>query len=190
MKETCSPTRERILQTAGELFFRDGYRAVGVDTIVAESGVAKMTLYRHFPSKDALITAYLEATDQAFWEWFDQVAGPPEKPGRDRLLAFFDALEALVAAPSTLGCPFLNAVVDFPERVHPAHQAALENKQVMRQRLARLGQEAGAREPQRLADQLLLLVDGAMMAARVFGPNNPARGVAEAAATLIDAQLE
>ncbi len=105
-------------------------------------------------------------------------------------MAFFAALEATVTATTTLGCPFLNAAVDFVDRAHSAHQAALENKQAMRQRLAQLAQEAGAREPQRLADQLLLLVDGAMMAARVFGPDNPARGVAAAAATLIDAQLE
>jgi AcrR family transcriptional regulator len=189
MDDNRRPARGRILQTAGRLFYRDGYRAVGVDTIVAEAGATKMTLYRYFPSKDELIAAYLEESNAGFWRWFEEAAGSPDDLARDRLVALFTALEALATAPACLGCPFLNAVVDFPAPDHPGHRAALAHKQAMRARLLQLTQAAGAAQPQRLADHLLLLADGALMAARLFGPDNPAQGVAATAAMLIDAQI-
>ena len=189
MADNRHSARGRILQTAGRLFYRDGYRAVGVDTIVAEAGATKMTLYRYFPSKDELIAAYLEESNEGFWTWFEQASGSPDDPARDRLVALFTALEALATAPACLGCPFLNAVVDFPAPDHPGHRAAFAHKQAMRERLMQLTQAAGAAQPQRLADHLLLLADGALMAARLFGPDNPAQGVAATAAMLIDAQI-
>ena len=189
MDDNRHPARGRILQTAGRLFYRDGYRAVGVDTIVAEAGMTKMTLYRYFPSKDELIAAYLQETNAGFWTWFEQASGSPDDPARDRLVALFTALEALATAPACLGCPFLNAAVDFPAPDHPGHRAALAHKQAIRERLMQLTQAAGAAQPQRLADHLLLLADGALMAARLFGPDNPAQGVAATAAMLIDAQI-
>jgi len=189
MDEIRRPARERILQTAGRLFYRDGYRAVGVDTIVAESGATKMSLYRYFPSKDALIAAYLDESNTGFWAWFEQALGSPDDKPRDRLVALFRALEELATAPACRGCPFLNAVVDFPGPDHPGHRAALAHKQALRARLRQLAQAAGAGQPQCLADHLLLLADGALMAARLFGPDNPAQGVAASAAMLIDAHI-
>ena len=124
---------ERILQTAGRLFYRDGYRAVGVDTIVAEAAQTKMTLYRYFPSKDKLIAAYLEESNAGFWAWFEQALGSPDNAARDWLAALFAALEELVTAPACLGCPFLNAAVDSPVPDHPGHRVALAHKQAMRQ---------------------------------------------------------
>ena len=189
MDDNRRSARERILQAAGRLFYRDGYRAVGVDTIVAEAGATKMTLYRHFSSKDELIAAHLEESNAGFWTWFEQALGSPDNPARDRLVALFTALEALVTAPACLGCPFLNAAVDFPCPDHPGHRAALAHKQALRDRLMQLAQAAGAAQSARLADHLLLLADGALMAARLFGPDNPAQGVAATAALLIDAQI-
>ena len=189
MDDKRSATRDRILQTAGRLFYRDGYRAVGVDTIVAESGLTKMTLYRYFSSKDELIAAYLEESNATFWRWFDQVIGSPDRSARDRLVALFGALEELVTTPACLGCPFLNAAVDFPAPDHPGRRAALAHKQALRERLTQLVQDTGVNEPQHLADHLMLLADGALMAARLFGPDNPAQGIADAAAALIDAQI-
>lgn len=181
--------RARILETAGQLFYRDGFRAVGVDTVVAESGVAKMTLYRHFPSKDDLIVAYLEEANAGFWQWFERAAGPPDVAPRTQLSALFAALQTLVTTPTCLGCPFLNAAVDFPEPGHPGHQVALAHKQAVRARLQNMAQDAGASDPAGLAGQLLLLMDGAFMAVRLFGPDNPATRVAGAASALIDAQV-
>jgi AcrR family transcriptional regulator len=195
MAKTVHSARARVLETAATLFFRDGFRAVGVDTIVAESGVGKMTLYRHFPSKDDLIVAYLQDSNEKFWVWFDEATAEEVGGARDRLLACFRALETLVAKPTCYGCPFLNAAVDFPERGHPGHQVALAHKQAVRARFRELARQAGARAPQTLANHLLLLMDGAFMAVRMYGSvlgsraDNPAVRVTEAARTLIDAHL-
>jgi len=176
------------LETAARLFFQNGYRAIGVDTISAEANIGKMTLYRHFESKDDLIVAYLQETNTKFWEWFEISTNEVAQP-RDKLIAFFRALEKLASKPACYGCPFLNAAVDFPKRDHPGHQVALEHKQAVRVRFRELAKQAGARSPDVLADQLLLLMDGAFMAVRMFGVKNPAAGVAQAAEALIEAQL-
>lgn len=181
-------TRTKLLTTAAALFFREGFRAVGVDTIVAESGIGKMTLYRHFASKDELIEAYLIDTNEKFWVWFAEVTQRAPTP-RGQLLAFFKALEKLVSSPTCYGCPFLNAVVDFPQADHPGHQTALAHKQAVRTRFRELAKQAGARKPDLLGDQLFLLMDGAFMAVRLFGPDNPATKVAQAAQVLIDAEV-
>ncbi len=188
MTRTLPSTRERLLETAARLFFQHDYRAIGVDTLVAESGVGKMTLYRHFPSKDDLIVAYLRDTNDKFWMWFDEATGRTDEPA-GKLMAFFQALEKLAMTPTCFGCPFLNAVVDFPEHTHPAHAVALEHKQAVRLRFVELAEATGARDPAALADQLFLLMDGAFMAVRMFGPENPALRVAQAAQTLIEAQV-
>ena len=178
--------RERILETAGRLFYRDGFHAVGVDAIIAESGVAKMTLYRHFPSKDALIAAHLERSNGRFWEWLEGALSGLTDP-RARLLGVFRALEKLAAAPQCLGCTFQGAAAEFPELAHPGHRAAVAHKRQVLRRFAAAARDAGLRDPEGLARQLLLLMDGAWVAARMFGPGNPARGVARAAEALIDA---
>jgi len=188
MADTTQSAREQLLDTAARLFYQHGYRAIGVDTIVAESGVGKMTLYRHFPSKDDLIVAYLKDSNEGFWAWFNEATQFARHP-REQLVAFFLALEKLAKKPTCYGCPFLNVATEFPERDYPGHQVALEHKQAVRARFRELAQQAGARSPELLADQLFLLMDGAFMAARMFGVRNPAAGVAQAARTLIEAQL-
>lgn len=188
MTGSTRSTRQQIIETAADLFFREGYRAVGIDTIIERSGVAKMTLYRHFLSKDALIVAYLERTDEQFWAWFEGATSKyPDSP-RAQLLAVFEALAALVSKPTCYGCPFLHAATEFPALEHPGHRVALEHKQAVRTRLRELATQAGAYQPDVLADQLLLLMDGAFLQARMFGPTNPTVHVAQAAATLIEAQ--
>jgi AcrR family transcriptional regulator len=182
-------TRQKILETAGDLFFRQGYRAVGVDTIVRESGVAKMTLYRHFPSKDDLIVAYLEQVNQTFWGWFDAAVQPQAGRPREQMVAFFAALEKLVKSPQCHGCAFMMAASEFPEPDSAGHKVALAHKSAVRDRLQELALAAGARQPERLANQLVLLMDGAFAAVRMFGIANPAANVAAAAATLIEAEV-
>src|SRR6266508_4830585 len=103
--------RDRILDTASELFYRDGYQAVGIDTIIARSGVAKMTLYRHFRSKDDLIAAYLEDANQQFWTWFEAALGQGNP--REQLTALFEGVQQLDASPSCYGCKFQHAAADF-----------------------------------------------------------------------------
>jgi AcrR family transcriptional regulator len=178
--------RERILDAAACLFYEDGIHAVGVDTIIAESGVAKMTLYRHFPSKDDLIAAYLERSNERFWAWLDREMAKARDP-RAKLLRAFRALGRQATSPSCRGCGFQNAAAEFPDATHPAHKVALAHKRQVLERFTALGREARLRSPETLAAQLLLLMDGAWVAARMFGPRNPAAKVAEAAEALIAA---
>ena len=181
--------RDRILDTASNLFYRDGYHAVGIDTIVERSGVAKMTLYRHFPSKDELIAAYLERANAEFWDWLEGEIAPLDDP-KPKLLAAFEATAKLATSPQCLGCTFQAAASEFPELEHPGHEVALAHKRRVLERLAELAREAGLADPDGLAGQLLLLMDGAWVAARMFGPDNHATTVAEAARALIEAQHE
>jgi AcrR family transcriptional regulator len=188
MPDTNQPlsARERILATAGRLFYAQGYHAVGIDTIVAESGVAKMTLYRHFPSKDDLIVAYLERANQQFWSWLTSAVVDASTP-RAKLVAAFEAVGKLAGSPQCLGCTFQGAAAEFPAAEHRAHQVALAHKQAVREWFHDLAQQAGLREPTALATQLLLLMDGAWVAARMFGTDNPAKLAVQAAEALIEA---
>jgi AcrR family transcriptional regulator len=182
--------RRRILDTASRLFYRDGFHAVGIDTIIAESGVAKMTLYRHFPSKDDLIAAYLEESNRTFWEWLEGAMAADAGAPRRQLLAVFEEVEVLATSPSCLGCTFQGAAAEFPDLDHPGHRVALAHKQAVLARLRILAVDAGARDPEGLANGLLLLMDGAFVASRMFGRlDSPARHVARAASALIDASL-
>jgi AcrR family transcriptional regulator len=184
VKETSA--RERIMETAQRLFYRDGFRAVGIDTIVAEAGVAKMSLYRHFPSKDDLIVAYLEESNRQYWEWLDGAVADIEDP-IDKLVGMFEAIEKLSTNPECLGCTFQGTAAEFPDRHHPGHEVALAHKRSVRDRFAELAREGGLAHSERLADQLLLLMDGAWVAARMYGPDNPSAGLTAAARMIIDA---
>ncbi len=187
---TAEPSpKDKLFLTAAGLFYQHGYRAVGVDTLAAESGIGKMTLYRHYPSKDDLIVAYLRASDEAFWSSFEQITADAPTP-REKLLVFFEALQDYVVTPACRGCPFLNLATEYPETNHPGHQAALQHKESVRERFGQIAKAAGARQPKVLANALFLLMDGAYMASRMFGsgPDNPAANLADAARLLVDAQ--
>jgi AcrR family transcriptional regulator len=191
MVKAKTEAKDKLFQTAARLFHQQGYRAVGVDTIAAESGVGKMTLYRHFPSKDELIVAFLQDSDEGFWYYFEQSTQDAPEP-RDKLLAFFAGLQQYVTSPACYGCPFINIATEYPEQDYAGHQVALAHKQSVLARFAQLARAGGARQPEALANALLLLMDGAYMAARMFGaaPDNPASAVAEAAQQLVDAHCE
>jgi AcrR family transcriptional regulator len=181
-----SSVRERILETAQRLFYRDGFRAVGIDTIIAEAGVAKMSLYRHFPSKDDLIVAYLEESNRQYWEWLDGAVVDIDDP-MEKLVGMFAAIEKLATSPECLGCTFQGTAAEFPDRDHPGHHVAVAHKDTVRHRFTALAREAGLADPEHLGNQLLLLMDGAWVAARMYGPDNPGQGLANAARALIEA---
>ena len=184
MKTEVTP-KDKVFQTASRLFYQNGYRAVGVDTLAAESGIGKMTLYRHYHTKDDLIVAYLADSDASFWNSFDEIT-KDAPTARGKLLVFFESLQHYVMTPACYGCPFLNVATEYPEADYPGHQVALEHKQSVRARFRQLAEAAGAKEPDVLADQLSLLMDGAYMASRMFGSQNPAAHLAAAARVLID----
>jgi AcrR family transcriptional regulator len=112
MKKQVAP-KDKVFQTASRLFYQNGYRAIGVDTIAAESGIGKMTLYRHYPSKDNLIVAYLKDSNELFWNNFEQITKDAPTP-REKLLAFFQSLQDYVTTPACYGCPFLNVATEYP----------------------------------------------------------------------------
>jgi AcrR family transcriptional regulator len=180
--------KDALFESAARLFYQHGFRATGVDTIAADSGIGKMTLYRHYPSKDDLIVAYLRESDRLFWRLFEESTG--EAPSaREKLQAFFAGLQEYVTSPACYGCPFLNVTSEYPEAEHPGHRAAVEHKRAVRERFLDLAREAGASQPEELADALTLLMDGAYMAARAYGasPASPAAHLATAARRMIAA---
>jgi len=190
MSEERKPVRDRILETASEMFYRDGIRAVGIDAIIARCGVAKMSLYRNFPSKDALVAAWLNERDAAFWQRWGRAEASRAGDPRGCLEAILDMVAARVAHPKWRGCPFLNTVTEFPEPDHPARAVILANKAAVRERLRTLAAAAGARDPDLLAQQLQLLIDGAYAIGQSLGPGGPAKTVAAAGRALIAAQIE
>jgi len=139
--------RVRILETAAELFYREGIRAVGIDTIIARSGVAKMSLYRNFASKDDLIVAFLRHRDEIYWQWWDHVMAAHPDDARRQISDLFASLTRRVTSPLYRGCPFINTSTEFPDPDHPARALCLANKQELRRRLKGLARRAGARDP-------------------------------------------
>ena len=189
MSEERKPVRERILETAAEMFYRDGIRAVGIDAIIARSDVAKMSLYRHFSSKDALVAAWLEDRNAFFWRRWDRAEAARGDDPRSRLEGILDMIASTVSQRQWRGCPFLNTGTEFPEPDHPARAIILANKQAVRVRLRTLAAAAGARDPDVLAQQLQLLIDGAYAIGQSLGPEGPAKTVADAGRALIAAQI-
>lgn len=183
---TAQPARERILDTAFRLFYAHGPRGVGVDTVIAQSGVAKATLYKHFPRKDDLTLAYLDKVDQA---WFGQLRAAARAAGdapRDQLVGMFDALGSAGRREGYHGCAFINTAAESGAGTD-VHARAVEHKNVVRVWVSDLARRAGAADPELLGRQLTLLVDGGL-AAGVLDADSAAPLAAKAAAkTLIDA---
>lgn len=168
MPRTRTDARERILGIADELFYREGVRAIGIDTIIARSEVAKTTLYRYFSSKDDLVVAYLEGRNQRFWQLFEEVVDRYPGEPKQQLVAIFAWLDELLSSPESHGCPFLMTASEFPETDYPGHQVAIAHKQKMRDRIAEIAKMAGIEKAKELSAALLMLVDGAFAERRLF----------------------
>jgi AcrR family transcriptional regulator len=153
--------RERILGTACELFYREGIRAIGVDTVVERSGVSKASLYRLFETKDALIAAVATERDRLFWEWWDRIEEQHADDPRAMLEALLSEIARRIGEPSFRGCPFLNLVTEFPDKDYPGRVIARGNKDEMRARLRTIVARLGVSNPNRTASQLALLINGA-----------------------------
>jgi AcrR family transcriptional regulator len=191
MNGPTESVRDRILSTARELFYREGVRGVGVDTVVAQSGVAKTSLYRWFPSKDALIAAVIEAEGKDRWAAWDRSAERcHDMAPRDRLRFHLSSILKFVSRPEYRGCPFMNAAAELPDPQHPARIVCFQVSHELRQRVRRLVDAIeGLRDPEELADQLLLLVEGTLSAAVSIGKEGPQKYLLTAADAMVDAQL-
>ncbi len=153
--------RERILATASDLFYREGIRAIGVDTVVERSGVSKTSLYRVFDSKDALISAFAAEKDRLFWAWWGDIEEKHAEDPRALLDALLSGIAKRIAHPAFRGCPFLNLMTEFPDDNHPGRVIARDNKEEMRARLATIVARLGVGDPNRTASQIALLINGA-----------------------------
>jgi AcrR family transcriptional regulator len=167
------PPRERIVAAARELFYRQGIRAVGVEAIAEAAGTNKMTLYRHFPSKDALVAECMRQFAQrvdAFWAKLDAAhAGDP----LGQLHAWLKAMGENVIDAKERGCALANAAVELADKDHPARKVIEEFKRAQRDRLVRLCQATGLAQPELLAEELFLLIEGARMCQQSIGPEGP-----------------
>jgi AcrR family transcriptional regulator len=181
-----TPARERILDVADRLFYAHGIHAVGVDTIVAESGAAKTTLYNHYRSKDELIAAYLRRRSERWLAHVDAELAARGGPAGERLLHVFDLLGEWFADPAYRGCPFINACAEF-DGEHAAAAVVREHRELLHATFAALGSEAGADAPDLLATQVMSLYDGALVRAHIEGTPDAAQAAKAAAENLLAA---
>jgi AcrR family transcriptional regulator len=181
---TPSP-RQRLLDAAADLFYRQGIGAVGVDLVSKAAGVSKRTLYQQFGSKDQLIAESLDARGMAILGMYLPAAdhdGPP----RQQILAVFDGLDRWTASEAFRGCPFVNTATELTDVGHPARRVARDYKTRLRDFFARQVERGGATDPQRLADQLIIIFDGVIVQA-VMGTVLHADAARTAVQALLDA---
>jgi AcrR family transcriptional regulator len=181
--------RERILLAADELFYKEGIRVSGVDTIIEQSRIAKTTFYRHFPSKDALIVAYLEERERKYWQQVNSLLSKNVDKPREQLIDIFEYMKAVLANPRNRGCAFINCTTEFPDPAHPGHQIALSHKRRILAGFVDLARRAGAGDPESLGKQLLIIYDGILINAMQFGENAALDEALAAAVALIDMHI-
>ena len=179
--------RQRILDTASTLFYERGVRAVGVDLVVDESGVAKTSLYRHFRTKDDLIVAFLEREDVEFWAQWDEVAARHADDPVAEIEAHMRWIGKRLARANYRGCPQVNVAAEFAEAGHPAREVSRRHMQAMRKRLAELARRFGALRPNDLAAQLGVLVNGAFVSASMLTPDEATRVLLASARAMLAA---
>lgn len=172
--ERTLPPRARIVAAASELFYRHGIRAVSVDAIAEAAGTNKMTLYRHFPSKDALVAEYLRALAKEANAHWDEIARECAGDPQREIGIWLTTVAECVTSDAERGCALANAAVELPEKDHPARAVIEEFKTGHRERLAQLFRSAGLTEPEVLADEIFLLIEGARINIQSVGPDGPA----------------
>lgn len=184
-----STKRDELVDKALKAFYTNGFHATGMDRLVAETGISKTSMYKHFHSKEALIVAVLERRDGDFRDWLFRRMAALGKTPRGQLLALFDALAEWCEKPGFRGCLFVKAACEYQDPGHPIHAQAAAHKAQIHAHLHRLAREAGAADPAQLARQLQLLKEGVIVAAQVEGCRDAAARARAAAATLIDVAL-
>ncbi|HLZ03765.1 MAG TPA: TetR/AcrR family transcriptional regulator [Bradyrhizobium sp.] len=185
------PARERILAVAADLFYRKGIRAVGVEEIVNDAGVAKISLYRSFKSKDDLIVAYLEQRNVEFWQQWDAHFSPFADDPRTMLNAITDFFARRTTQAGYRGCPFINYANEFADPSHPGHRVVEANRREWRRRLTAIAEALGVPKPKLLADGLLLLVEGAYTISQTLGgPKGPGAALTAVANAMVVGHMQ
>src|SRR5262245_741926 len=183
-KRETSEARQRILETADRLFYQEGIRAVGIDRIIAEAGVAKMSLYNHFPSKDDLILAALKYREEGVLEFFRSAMERRAKKAKNPLRAFFAALKDFFESPGFRGCPFQNAAVELADPSHAGTEFVRGHKQRFSEFLRGLVEETVGKAGAKFAPVVSVLVEGAIVTAVIQGNSEAADVACDAALKL------
>jgi AcrR family transcriptional regulator len=190
--------RDRIFETASDLFYRHGIRAVGVDAIAQEAGTNKMSFYRAFPSKDDLVAEYLRDQQAEYFGWWDRAIEPFAGDARRQIEALFEAYldlarfkaKADCGCKTSRGCALGNAAVEIPEGNEMLGGIVRTYKTEIRKRLRKLAREVGARDPEVLGDALMLLMEGGYYTRLTFPQNSgPVAAIVKAARALVDAHV-
>lgn len=181
--------RDELVGKALAAFYAHGFHATGMDRLVEETGISKTSMYKHFRSKEDLILAALQRRDAEFRDWLFRRMAALGKSPRGQLLAMFDALGEWIEEPGFRGCMFVKAASEFQEPDHPIHAQAAAHKALIYDHLHGLAAQAGAGDPDRLARQLLVLKEGAIVTAQVEGCRAAAPQAKDAAMTLLDNAL-
>lgn len=183
----AAATRARILGAASRLFYPRGVRSVTLDDVAAEAGVTKVTVYQHFSSKDALIAACLHTLDDRYFEWFVREVEKRADDPRERLLAVFDVFHDWIQGEGFRGCFFINSTVELADPNHPGHAAIRAHKARSRTYFRALAEQAAVADAAALADQWVLLTEGATISALVEDDREAARRAGQAARILLAA---
>ncbi|MDD2769101.1 MAG: TetR/AcrR family transcriptional regulator [Methylococcus sp.] len=181
--------KNQILEAASALFYSQGIKATGVDAIVRAAGTTKMSLYKYFPSKDDLVIAFLLKRDADFTSWFIAQMDSRAAAPRDKLLAVFDLVGEWMEVPEFRGCAFINASAEFPIENNPVHRVSAEFYEKFRGHIADLAAQCGCENPEALAMQLGLLVEGAIVSEQMKRRSGAAGVARKAAEILVNASL-
>jgi len=167
MQYTATKPREKILDTASELFYKKGIHRVGIDEIISQSGVAKMTLYKHFSSKNRLIEEVMRRRNEQWNHWFFETVEKCGGSPKERLIAIYDVLEDWFTAPDFGGCPFSMTASQLMDTQHSAYKFCLAPKQAIYSYILKLVNEAKIDNAEELSQQLLVLIGGAIFMANL-----------------------
>ncbi|MCF8609209.1 TetR/AcrR family transcriptional regulator [Gordonia sp. HY285] len=184
--KSLTPAARAILDSASRLFYEQGINSVGVDTISADAGVTKKTLYDQFGSKAALVVAYLDERDQDYRDWVARTLTEVDDDGDAKVLAVFDALQSWMDEHSPLGCAFVHAHSELVGTAdHPAHEVLRGGKLWIKDLFADLTREAGHPDADSLSVQLLTLIEGATVLRSISDLPEAMPAARRAAATLL-----
>ena len=187
--QSRTEVRDKILATAADLFYQQGIRAVDVDLMVEQAGVAKTSLYRHFRTKDDLVVAFLQRMDHDFWHTWETVTAQHADDARAELHAQLAWIGERAGQPDYRGCPQLNIAVEFPEVEHPARKLATAHKRELRRRLKVIAERLHCAAPDALAGQLAVLINGAFVSTPLYEPGEATMLLQRAADALIAANV-
>jgi len=177
--------RDELVRKAMAVFYANGFHATGMDKLVAETGISKTSMYKHFRTKEEIVLATLRQRDEDFRSWlYRRVEALADQP-RDQLLAIFDALEEWFALPEFRGCMFIKASAEFQELDHPIHVQSAEHKRLLTEHFTIIATAAGLTNPNEVTRQLMILKEGAIVMAVMRHSENPAMDAKTAAQALI-----